>query len=177
MPRRPRGKSSKPTKPAAGRGAARPAGQRRASARAAARRPRAPAQPTLLAGGNPRIEKADGDAPVQAYLAAVPGWKRDVARRLDTLVTRTVPGVQKAVRWNTPFYGVSGRGWFLAFHCITRYLKVAFLNGAALRPPPPVPSKNRGTRYLHLHEGEAIDEALVVHWIQQAASLPGERCF
>ena len=140
-----------------------------------ARRPAA--QPKLLSGGNPQIAKADGDAPVQAFIAAMPGWKRDVGRRLDALIVRTVPGVRKAVRWNTPFYGIEGRGWFLAFHCITKYVKVAFLNGTSLRPLPPVESKNAGTRYLHIHEDEQIDEELVTGWVRQAAELPGEECF
>jgi hypothetical protein len=134
-------------------------------------------KPKLLSGGNPQIAKADGDAPVQAFIAAMPGWKRDVGRRLDAIIVRTVPGVRKAVRWNTPFYGIDGRGWFLGFHCITKYVKVAFLNGTSLRPLPPVASKNAGTRYLHIHEGDRIDEELVGSWVRQAAQLPGEECF
>lgn len=138
-----------------------------------------PAAPTLLSGGNPQIAKADGDAPVQAYIAAMPGWKHDVGRRLDDLVSRTVPGVQKAVRWNTPFYGV-GQGWFLAFHCITRYVKVTFFNGSSLTPPPPVTSKMPDVRYLHIHEndwGTTLDEAQLTDWIKQASRLPGDNCF
>lgn len=135
------------------------------------------ATPKLLSGGNPQIGKADGDGPVQAYVAAMPGWKGEVGRRLDALVTRTLPDVRKAVRWNSPFYGVEGQGWFLTFHCITKYVKVAFLNGTSLRPMPPVESKNAGTRYLHLHEGEEIDEELLAGWVRQAAAVPGERCF
>jgi hypothetical protein len=138
---------------------------------------RVAAKPKLLSGGNPQIAKADGDAPVQAFIAAMPGWKRDVGRRLDALIVRTVPGVRKAVRWNTPFYGIEGRGWFLAFHCITKYVKVAFLNGTSLRPLPPVASKNEGTRYLHIHEDDRLDEELVASWIRQASELPGEECF
>jgi hypothetical protein len=134
-------------------------------------------KPKLLSGGNPQIAKADGDAPVKAYIAAMPGWKREVGRRLDALVVRTVPKVKKAVRWNTPFYGVEGRGWFLAFHCLTRYVKVAFFRGASLRPVPPVPSKQKHVRYVHVHEGERIDARLLATWIRQAAKLPGERCF
>jgi hypothetical protein len=134
-------------------------------------------KPKLLSGGNPQIAKADGDAPVQAYIAAMPGWKRDVGRRLDALIVRTVPGVRKAVRWNSPFYGVEGRGWFLGVHCITKYVKVAFFRGASLRPLPPVESKQKDVRYFHIHEGDAIDEALVTSWIRQAAELPGENCF
>lgn len=135
------------------------------------------AKPKLLSGGNPKIAKADGDAPVQAYLAAMPGWKRDFGRRLDALITRTVPGVRKAVRWNTPFYGVEGRGWFLGVHCITKYVKVAFFRGTSLRPIPPVESKQKEVRYFHLHEGDPFDEALVAGWVRQAAELPGEKCF
>jgi hypothetical protein len=131
----------------------------------------------LLSGGNPQIAKADGDAPVQAYIAAMPGWKSDVGRRLDALITRTVPGVRKAVRWNSPFYGIEGRGWFLGVHCISKYVKVAFFRGTSLRPMPPVESKQKEVRYFHIHEGDQIDEALVASWIKQAAKLPGENCF
>lgn len=133
--------------------------------------------PRLLSGGNPQIAKGDGDAPVQAYLAAMPGWKRDVGRGLDALVARTVPDVRKAVRWNTPFYGLEGQGWFLAFHCITKYVKVTFFRGASLRPVPPITSKVPEVRYLHIHEGEALDEELLTRWIRQAAKLRGETCF
>ncbi|HSI34712.1 MAG: DUF1801 domain-containing protein [Phycisphaerae bacterium] len=135
------------------------------------------AKPKLLAGGNPQIAKADGDAPVRAFIAAMPGWKRDVGRRLDALIVRTVPGVRKAVRWNTPFYGVEGRGWFVGFHCITKYVKVAFFRGAALSPLPPVESKQKDVRYFHVHEGEAIDEGKLAGWIKQASELPGETMF
>jgi hypothetical protein len=135
------------------------------------------AKPKLLSGGNPQIAKADGDAPVRAYLAAMPGWKREVGRRLDALIAKTVPGVRKAVRWNTPFYGIEGRGWFIAFHCITKYVKVTFFRGAALKPVPPVESKMKDVRYFHIHEGDEFDEQLVAGWIRQAAELPGETCF
>lgn len=134
---------------------------------------RAPAKPVLLSGGNPQIAKADGDAPVQAYIEAMPGWKRDVGRRLDSLIVGTVPEVRKAVRWNTPFYGVTGQGWFLGFHCITKYVKVAFFRGASLTPMPPVESKDAATRYLHIYEDGAIDEELLARWIAQASKLPG----
>ena len=127
----------------------------------------------LLAGGNPQIAKGDGDAPVQAYIAAMPGWKRDTGRRLDMLVVRTVPGVRKAVKWNSPLYGVEGRGWFLGIHCFTNYVKVAFFRGASLRPVPPVGSKDEHTRYVHIHEDDRIDEDLVASWIRQASQLPG----
>jgi hypothetical protein len=129
--------------------------------------------PTLLAGGNPQIAKADGDAPVQAYIAAMPGWKRELGRRLDALVVRTVPGVRKAVKWNSPFYGVEGQGWFLSIHCFTRYVKVAFFRGTSLRPVPPGESKQKEVRYLDIHEGDPLDEAQMASWIRQAAALPG----
>jgi hypothetical protein len=137
----------------------------------------APAKPKLLSGGNPQIAKADGDAPVQAYIAAMPGWKRDVGRRLDALIVRTVPNVRKAVRWNSPFYGIEGQGWFLGVHCITKYVKVAFFRGTSLRPMPPVESKQENVRYFHIHEGDPLDEELLASWIRQAAELPGENCF
>jgi len=142
---------------------------RKAAAKAA--KPRA--KPTLLSGGNPQIAKADGDAAVQSYLAAMPGWKRDVGRRLDALISRAVPGVRKAVRWNSPFYGTERLGWFLSIHCITKYVKVAFFRGTSLRPVPPVESKNEGTRYFHIHESDPLDEDLVASWIRQASKLPG----
>jgi hypothetical protein len=141
---------------------------------AAKRRSRAPrGGPALLAGGNPQIAKGDGDAPVQAYIAAMPGWKRDVGRRLDALVARNVPGVRKAVRWNSPFYGVEGQGWFLGFHVFTRYVKVTFFRGASLRPVPPGESKHEEVRHLDLHEDDPLDEAQLATWIRQAAALPG----
>jgi len=127
----------------------------------------------LLSGGNPQIAKAEGDAPVQAYIAAMPGWKREAGCRLDALIVRTVPGVRKAVKWNSPFYGAEGQGWFLSFHCFDRYIKIAFFRGAVLDPPPPVDSKDENTRYLHIHEEDEIDEALLVRWIGQAAAIPG----
>ncbi|WP_425340498.1 DUF1801 domain-containing protein [Ciceribacter sichuanensis] len=127
----------------------------------------------LLSGGNPQIAKGDGDAPVQAYIAAMPGWKREAGRNLDALIVRTVPDAHKAVKWNSPFYGVEGQGWFLSFHCFTRYIKVTFFRGSALQPVPPVASKDEVARYVHIHEHEAIDEALLSDWIRQAAALPG----
>jgi hypothetical protein len=130
-------------------------------------------KPVLLSGGNPQIAKGDGDAPVQAYIAAMPGWKSDVGRRLDALIVRTLPHVRKAVKWNSPFYGVEGNGWFLSFHCVTRYVKVAFFNGASLEPLPPGESKQKDVRYLHIHEGDKIDEARIGDWIRQASNLPG----
>jgi hypothetical protein len=134
---------------------------------------RVAAKPTLLSGGNPQIAKADGDPPVQAYIAAMPGWKRDAGRRLDALIVRTAPHVRKAVRWNSPFYGVEGQGWFLGFHCFTKYVKVTFFRGTSLRPLPPVQSKDPHTRYFHIHENEQLDEELVASWIRQASELPG----
>ncbi len=134
-------------------------------------------KPALLSGGNPQIAKADGDRPVQAYIAAMPGWKSDVGRQLDALIVRTVPNVRKAVRWNTPFYGIEGQGWFLGFHCFTKYIKVTFLNGASLRPPPPVESKHPNTRYFHIHENDPFDGELMVSWIRQASELPGDNLF
>jgi hypothetical protein len=131
------------------------------------------AKPTLLAGGNPQIPKGDGDAPVQAYIAAMPGWKSGVGRRLDAIIVRTVPDVSKAVKWNSPLYGVEGQGWFLSFHCYTRYVKVAFFRGSPLRPLPPGESKDRDTRYLDIHEDDELDEAQFSDWVKQASQLPG----
>ena len=133
------------------------------------------AKPVLLTGGNPQIAKADGDAPVQAYIAAMPGWKRDVGRRLDALIVRTVPGVRKAVKWNSPFYGVEDQGWFLNFHCFTKYVKVTFFRGTSLRPMPPGESKHKEVRYFHIYEDDTLDEAQLVDWVKQASQLPGEK--
>jgi hypothetical protein len=132
-----------------------------------------PRKPALLAGGNPQIAKGDGDAPVQSYIAAMPGWKSDVGRRLDALIVRTVPGVRKAVKWNSPFYGVKGQGWFLSLHCFTKYIKVGFYRGASLRPVPPGASRQRDVRYLDIHKDDELDEKQLAAWIKQAASLPG----
>jgi hypothetical protein len=132
-------------------------------------------KPVLLSGGNPQIPKGEGDAPVKAYLAAMPGWKRDVGRRLDALIVRTVPGVRKAVKWNSPFYGAGDEGWFLSFHCMTKYIKVAFFRGTSLRPPPPGASKQKEVRYLDVYEDEPLDEARFAAWVKQASRLPGER--
>ncbi len=148
----------------------RPARQRRAAGG------RTADGPALLSGGNPQIAKADGDAPVQAYIAAMPGWKRDLGRRLDTLITQAVPGVRKAVRWNSPFYGVDGKGWFLSFHCFTKYVKVAFFKGASLSPGLTGTLKSGETRYLDLHEndlGGAVGESQLVDWVKSASQLPG----
>ena len=134
-------------------------------------------KPKLLSGGNPQIPKGDGDVPVQAYIAAMPGWKREVGQYLDSLIERSVPDVRKAVRWNSPFYGIEDRGWFLSFHCFTKYVKVTFLNGGSLRPVPPVTSKYEHVRYFHIHEGDEPDEGLLVSWLEQASGLPGEELF
>ncbi len=161
---------------------AKKAAAKRVAAKAAKPRKTAPksqsrkvAKPALLAGGNPQIAKADGDAPVQAYIAAMPGWKRDVGRRLDTLIERTVPGVRKAVKWNSPFYGIEGEGWFLSFHCFTKYVKVAFFRGTSLRPLPPGESKHRHVRYFDIREDDQLDDAQLAAWVKQASLLPGER--
>ncbi|HEY9237069.1 MULTISPECIES: DUF1801 domain-containing protein [Phenylobacterium] len=130
-------------------------------------------EPKLLSGGNPQIPKGEGDAPVQAYIAAMPGWKSEAGARLDALIERVVPGVRKAVKWNSPFYGVEGQGWFLSLHCYSKYIKLAFFRGASLDPLPPVGSKDENTRYFHIHEGEALDEKLMADWIRQAAAQPG----
>jgi hypothetical protein len=129
--------------------------------------------PVLLSGGNPRIAKADGDAPVQAYIAAMPGWKRAIGKRLDALIVRNVPNVSKAVKWNSPFYGIEGKGWFLSFHVFTHYVKVTFFRGTSLRPVPPGASKHKDVRYFDIHEGDELDEAQMATWVKQAAALPG----
>jgi hypothetical protein len=141
--------------------------------RSAAKRTAAPAKPVLLAGGNPQIAKADGNAPVQAYIAAMPGWKREVGSRLDALIVGGVPDVQKAVKWNSPFYGIEGQGWFLNFHCFTKYVKVAFFRGTSLSPLPPGESKSKDVRYLDIYENDQLDEGLLRSWISQASELPG----
>lgn len=131
--------------------------------------------PKLLAGGNPQIAKGYGDAPVRAYLDAMPAWKQDIGRRLDALIVETVPGVAKAVKWNSPFYGVEQGSWFLSFHCFDRYVKVTFFKGAQLTPPPPGASKMKDVRYLDIKEGAFPEEAQLADWIAQASRLPGER--
>jgi hypothetical protein len=139
-----------------------------AKKKAANKRPK----PVLLSGGNPQIAKAEGEAPVKAYIAALPGWKRDVARRLDAIIVQQVPRVQKAVKWNSPFYGLEGQGWFLSIHAFTKYVKVTFFRGASLRPVPPGESKHEDVRYLDVHEGD-LDEAQFARWVTQASRLPG----
>jgi hypothetical protein len=132
-------------------------------------------KPKLLSGGNPQIAKASGDAPVQAYIAAMPGWKRAVGQRLDALITRTIPGVHKAVKYNSPLYGIEGQGWFLSLHVFTNYVKVAFFRGASLHPVPPGKSKQKEVRYLDIHEDDKLDEKQFAAWVKQASQLPGEK--
>ena len=163
-------KSAKVAKKAANRVAAK-ATQRRKTAP----KSRGVAKPVLLSGGNPQIAKGYGDSPVQAYIAAMPGWKSDVGRRLDALITRTVPGVSKAVKWNSPLYGIEGQGWFIGVHVFTKYVKVAFFRGTSLRPVPPGESKQKEVRYLDIHEEDQLDEAQFAAWVKQASQLPGER--
>lgn len=132
-------------------------------------------QPVLLSGGNPQIAKGYGDEPVQAYIAAMPGWKSELGRRLDALIERAVPGVEKAVKWNSPFYGVESGLWFMSYHCFARYVKVAFFRGASLDPMPPGTSKQKDVRYLDIHENEPLDDAQFTDWVKQASKLPGEK--
>ena len=133
----------------------------------------ASSEPRLLSGGNPQIAKGDGDAPVQAYIAAMPGWKRAIGERVDALVLQAVPDARKAVKWNSPFYGIEGHGWFLSFHCYTKYVRLAFFRGVALKPPPPGASKLPAVRYLDIRETDTVDAAQLARWFEQAACLPG----
>jgi hypothetical protein len=135
------------------------------------------AETKLLSGGNPQIPKGDGDGPVQAYIAAMPGWKSDVGRKLDALIVDNVPDVRKAVRWNSPFYGTEAHGWFLNFHCFTKYIKLAFFNGTELDPVPPEYSKHETTRYYHIYEDDELDKELLASWFRQASQLPGWESF
>lgn len=149
-------------------------GQAKVGARVAPTAARKAKKPALLAGGNPQIAKAEGDAPVQAYIAAMPGRKRDIGKRLDALIVRSVPNVRKAVKWNSPFYGIEGRGWFVSFHVFTRYVKVTFFGGARLKPVPPGGTpKSKDARWIDLHEGDTLDEGQLATWMKQAAALPG----
>jgi hypothetical protein len=143
------------------------------AARAGNTRKSAAKKVALLSGGNPQIAKGEGDAPVQAYIGAMPDWKRSVGRRLDALIVRSVPSVRKAVKWNSPFYGIETQGWFLSFHVFTRYVKVTFFYGASLQPLPPGASKHKTVRYLDIHEGDELDEAQLTSWVKQAAAMPG----
>ena len=171
------GKTSKKSAKVAKKAAARRAGAKAAKPRKTLPKSqsREVAKPALLSGGNPQIAKGHGDAPVQAYIAAMPDWKRDVGRRLDALIVRTVPDVHKAVKWNSPLYGIEGQGWFLGIHCFTKYVKVAFFRGTSLRPVPPGESKQKEVRYLDIHEDDPLDEAQFAAWVKQASELPGER--
>ena len=132
-------------------------------------------KPKLLSGGNPQIAKGYGDAPVQEYIAAMPSWKQNIGRRIDHIITRTIPEAQKAVKWNSPLYGIEGQGWFLSFHCFTKYIKVTFFRGASLTPIPPIESKHQEVRYFHIHEHDPIDETQFAEWVTQASQLPGEK--
>jgi hypothetical protein len=173
--RSPRARSArKPAPKAKKTGAARATGATRARAKRPARKT-GKSSVVLLSGGNPQIAKAYGDAPVQAYIDAMPGWKSEVGRRLDAIITRAVPNVYKAVKWNSPLYGIEGQGWFLGIHCFTKYIKVAFFRGSSLNPVPPGPSKQKETRYLDIHEGDPLDEAQLAAWAKRASQLPGER--
>ncbi|MBX3580294.1 MAG: DUF1801 domain-containing protein [Rhizobiaceae bacterium] len=129
----------------------------------------------LLSGGNPQIAKGYGDEPVQAYIAAMPGWKSAVGKRLDAIIEKAVPGVEKAVKWNSPFYGVAKGDWFLSFHVFAKYIKVAFFRGAQLEPEPPVTSKQKDVRYFHIHEDDELDKERFADWVKQASKLPGEK--
>jgi hypothetical protein len=161
-------KPAKPSKKSPAKKSAKPPKQ--AAAKGTAKK-----EPVLLSGGNPQIPKGEGDGPVQAYIAAMPGWKSAVGRRLDDLIVRTVPDVHKAVKWNSPFYGIEDDGWFLSYHCFDRYVKVTFFRGTSLDPVPPVASKTPETRYFHVHEDDELDEAQFTAWVKQASELPGER--
>ena len=132
-------------------------------------------EPVILSSGNPQIAKGDGDAPVQAYIAAMPGWKSDIGRRLDALVERIVPGVHKAVKWNTPLYGIKNEGWFFAIYCYKKYVQLTFFRGTSLKPVPPGASKNKETRYFNIYEEDELDEAQIGDWVKQASELPGEK--
>jgi hypothetical protein len=155
---------------------AKPLAAKRAADGRAAKKPSAKARDVnLLAGGNPQIAKGHGDEPVQAYIAAVPDWKGTVCRRLDAIIVHAAPRVEKAVKWNSPFYGIAGNGWFLSFHCFTKYVKVAFFQGASLEPPPPGKSTQKLVRYLDIHEDDELDEAQLTDWVRQAVRLPGQR--
>jgi hypothetical protein len=168
-------RSSRATKPKA-KSPAKPAAKAKTSAKPPTRARSAAGKGekvVLLSGGNPQIAKGDGDAPVQAYIAAMPGWKSALGERLDALIARTVPHVKKAVKWNSPFYGVAGQGWFVSFHVFTRYVKVTFFKGASLKPVPPGPSKDPHVRYLDIHEDDELDEKQFASWVKQAASMPG----
>jgi hypothetical protein len=169
----------KVTKKATKKAAIQPSGAKASRAKAPGKTAKSPARKgatvKLLSGGNPQIAKGYGDAPVQAYIAAMPGWKSDVGRRLDAIITGAVPNVYKAVKWNSPLYGLEGEGWFLGVHVFAKYVKVAFFKGASLRPIPPGESKQKEVRYLNIHEDDELDEAQLAKWVKQASKLPGEK--
>jgi hypothetical protein len=167
--------SEKPETPVRKAAPAKPRKAPATASKSASENDASPAKPILLSGGNPQIAKGYGDAPVQAYIATMPGWKSDIGRRLDALITKTVPDVQKAVKWNSPLYGMDGHGWFLGIHCFKNYIKLAFFRGASLKPVPPVASKTAEARYVHIHEDGAFDEAQLVDWVRQASLMPGEK--
>jgi len=127
----------------------------------------------LLSGGNPQIAKGDGDAPVQAYIVAMPDWKREIGEWLDAVIVRNLPNVKKAVKWNSPFYGAEGQGWFLSFHVFAKYVRVTWFKGTLLQPMPPGTSKVQHVRYLDIREGDKLDEKQLAAWVKQAAALPG----
>ena len=171
------GKTSKKSAKVARNAPAERAGAKEAKPRTTALKSqsREAAKPKLLSGGNPQIVKGYGDVPVQAYIAAMPGWKSSLGKRLDALIERAVPGVYKAVKWNSPFYGIEEGVWFLSFHCFDKYIKVGFFRGASLRPLPPGESKQKAVRYLDIHEDDPLDEEQFADWVKQASQLPGER--
>ena len=154
-------------------GKTKPAAKTKSAAKTKPKKPQKAGKVVLLSGGNPQIAKAEGDAPVQAYIAAMPGWKSAAGKRLDALIVKAVPKVRKAVKWNSPLYGIEGQGWFLGVHVFARYLKLAFFKGASLEPPPPVASKHPDTRYFHIHEDDELDDKQLASWMKQAAALPG----
>jgi hypothetical protein len=162
--------SKRPAK-AAKKTAAKKTAAKKTAAKKTAAKKTAAKKPALLSGGNPQIAKADGDAPVQAYIAAMPGWKRDIGRRLDALIARNVPDARKAVRWNSPFYGIEGQGWFVSFHTFTKYVKVTFFRGTSLQPVPPG-GTDKDARWIDIHEDD-LDEAKMAKWLKQAAAIPG----
>ena len=166
--------AAKPPRKSVAKSFARKATESAAKAATRSKSPAAAAKPALLSGGNPQIAKGYGDAPVQAYIAAMPGWKSNVGRRLDALIVRTIPGVRKAVKWNSPFYGIEDQSWFVSFHCFTNYIKVTFFRGTSLRPVPAGESKHKEVRYLDIYEDQ-LDEAQFAAWVKQASQLPGER--
>lgn len=151
------------------------AAQKSTGKKAAGQEPTSGSGPKLLSGGNPQIPKGEGDGPVQDYIAAMPGWKRRVGEQLDELIVSVVPDAHKAVKWNTPFYGIEGEGWFVAFHCFNKYIKVTFFSGTSLDPVPPEGSKVPGTRYFHIYENDDLEDSPFASWVEQASKLPGEK--